>query len=62
MTLIHSFPSSAGVKEQNLFFSTFDFMLSNQLNVLEAHLGVWEMEEHVVFCRFFFIIIENFSI
>ena len=31
--------------EQNLFFSKFDFMLWNQLNILEAHPGVWEMEE-----------------
>ena len=53
MTLIHLFLSSAGVKEQNLFFSTFDFMLSNQPNILEAHLRVLEMEEHAVFCWFF---------
>ena len=45
MALILLFPSSEGVKEQNLIFSKLDFMLWNQLNILEAHPGVWEMEE-----------------
>ena len=45
MALILLFPSSEGVEKQNLFFSKFDLMLWNQLNILEAHPGVWEMEE-----------------
>ena len=45
MALILLFPSSERVEEQNLIFSKFDFMQWNQLNILEAHPGVWEMEE-----------------
>ena len=45
MALILLFPSSEGVEKQNLFFSKFDLMLWNHLNILEAHPGVWEMEE-----------------
>ena len=45
MALILLFPSSEGVEEQILISSKFDFMQWNQLNILEAHPGVWEMEE-----------------
>ena len=41
MALILLFPSSKGVEKQNLIFSKFDFMLWNQLNIPEAHPGVW---------------------
>ena len=45
MTLILLFPSSEGVEEQNSFFLKFDFLLWNQLYILEAHPGGWEIEE-----------------